>query len=505
MGWWADGDTRPMSDAAPRSEPSESAARIVILAGVCAALHVGKLPPAIGPLQVALGLSLVEAGFLLALVQAAGMTLGLAFGAFTDSLGPRRSMLLGLTLQAAASLAAAFAQGVPLLMATRAVEGLALLLVVLPAPGLVRALARPGRGERLLGLWGAYMPAATALAFAIGPIVMALGPQAWRGWWAGLGLLTAAMAWMLARALRDPGPGLAAATAARGLFGRLRATLGTAGPWLLALIFAVYAMQWLAVMGFLPLLVQRAGVAPAIVGLLSAAVAAVNVIGNVSAGRALQRGVAAPRLLGAGFVAMAGGAVLAFSPAPDGLRLAGLFIFSACGGLIPATLFTLATRVAPPAGGVAATTGWMQQGAAFGQFAGPPLVAWVAERSGGWQSTGAVTSACAGVGLVLSLLLARRLARRAAPPAPAAPGRYDIDPAPRLSLGRRLLIAMLAVATAITVTLMLLHPPGGVQRVRRVQAAAPEPPRCAPGQGDACLGGTTRVIVTPAPASAPAR
>ena len=53
-------------------------ALLVVLGGVSAALHVGKLPPALPVLQQALGVTLLEAGFLLSLVQLAGMSLGLA-------------------------------------------------------------------------------------------------------------------------------------------------------------------------------------------------------------------------------------------------------------------------------------------------------------------------------------------------------------------------------------------------------------------------------------------
>ena len=53
-------------------------ATVVVAVGVACALHIGKLPVAIPPLQAALGLSLVQAGFLLSLVQLAGMSLGLS-------------------------------------------------------------------------------------------------------------------------------------------------------------------------------------------------------------------------------------------------------------------------------------------------------------------------------------------------------------------------------------------------------------------------------------------
>ncbi|HSW23212.1 MAG TPA: MFS transporter, partial [Burkholderiaceae bacterium] len=82
----------PHTRAPRRFDP----ALVVILAGVAAALHVGKLPPAIPALQQALGLSLLQAAFLLSMVQGAGMCAGVAFGALADSLGLKRSMLAGL-------------------------------------------------------------------------------------------------------------------------------------------------------------------------------------------------------------------------------------------------------------------------------------------------------------------------------------------------------------------------------------------------------------------------
>ncbi|MBG6071879.1 MULTISPECIES: hypothetical protein [unclassified Polaromonas] len=38
---------------------------------------------------------------------------------------------------------------------------------------------------------------------------------------------------------------------------------------------------------------------------------------------------------------------------------------------------------------------------ALGQFAGPPLVAWMVAQVGGWKSTGWVTSVCCAIGLSL--------------------------------------------------------------------------------------------------------
>jgi MFS family permease len=393
---------------------------IVVLAGVCAALHVGKLPPAIAALQAALGLSLLQAGFLLSTVQVAGMSAGVAFGALADALGLKRSMLLGLALLALASAAGGVAQDVTSLLLLRAVEGFGFLLVVLPAPGLIRRLVAPQRLSRMLGLWGTYMPFGAALALLIGPVwIAAFG---WRAWWWVLGALSLAMALWLARAVPAGAPAPVAARTLP-LAERLRQTLSAPGPWLVAMTFAVYAGQWLAVIGFLPAIYLEAGVSGAATGALTALAAAVNMAGNLASGRLLHAGVRPTRLLATGFVTMALMAAAAFAAVdgeglPPALRYAAILLFSMVGGLIPATLFSLAVRLAPSEQTLSSTVGWMQQWSALGQFAGPPLVAWVAGRSGGWQWTWVATGACSLLGLLLAARIAVLLSVRKTAPIP---------------------------------------------------------------------------------------
>lgn len=393
----------------PAAAPPRSAAWIVFAAGVCAALHVGKLPPAIGALQQALGMTLVQAGFLLSLVQAAGMAAGIAFGVIADAMGLRRSMLAGLTLLAGASALGAVADGVTMLLALRAVEGFGFLMVVLPAPGLIRRLVAPQRLSLMLGVWGTYMPLGAALGLLAGPLwIAAFG---WRHWWAALAVLSAAMALWLWRGVADVSAPLPAARA-DGVMQRVRLTLGARGPWLVALSFALYSSQWLAVIGFLPVIYTAAGVGAATTGVLTALAAAVNMLGNLGSGRLLQRGVRPPLLLAAGFAVMALAATAAFAGGagaglPPSLRYAAVLLFSMVGGMIPATLFALAMRVAPGEQTVSTTVGWIQQWSAFGQFVGPPVVAWLAARAGGWHWTWLATGAASLAGLLLARAIAR--------------------------------------------------------------------------------------------------
>ncbi len=402
------GDGRGPITPGPRqaARPRVDRSLLVILAGVSAAIHVAKLPPALPALQAALGISLVQAGFLISMVQLAGLALGLAVGLAADGLGLRRTLLAGLLLVSGASAAGGFVASVPALLALRAVEGLGFLLAVMPAPGLIRRLVPSQRLAVRLGMWGTYMPVGTALALLAGPAWIAA--WGWPAWWWLSSLLSAAMALAVWRGVPADPVRPVPVRAAAGWTERLRRTLAARGPWLVALAFAVYSSQWIAVIGFLPTLYAQAGLSPALAGLATALAAGVNMLGNLASGRLLQRGWPPERLMQIGFAAMAVGGVLAFAPVWPGGALSevgpyvGVLLFSCVGGLVPGTLFSMSVRLAPGADAVSTTVGWMQQWSALGQFAGPPVVAWVATRAGGWSLSWTVTTACAACGLLLA-------------------------------------------------------------------------------------------------------
>ncbi len=393
---------------------------LVLASGLVAALHIGKMPPSLPVLAEGLGVTLLQAGFLLSVVQLAGMLGGLLVGLLADGAGLRRSVITGQAVLALASLGGLLAQGPASLLALRALEGLGFLLACLPAPSLIRRLVAPQQLSLHLGLWGTYMPTGTALALLIAPPLLAW--VGWRGLWSLLALASAAMAVWLWRALpADPARNdtvnaadqADAAGSLRAWAAPLRATLGSGGPWAVALAFAMYSSQWMAVIGFLPTVYAQAGIAGSAAGALTALASLVNVAGNVSAGRLLHAGWPAQRLLLIGFGAMGSLAVLAFGQLPDGsglpplARYAAVLGFSMVGGLVPATLFSLAVQVAPGERAVSTTVGWVQQWSSAGQFAGPPLVAWVAAQAGGWQFTWTVTTSAAVLGALLALGLGR--------------------------------------------------------------------------------------------------
>jgi MFS transporter, CP family, cyanate transporter len=386
---------------------------LVLLAGVCAALHVGKLSAALPVLQAALDISLLQAGFLLSLVQLSGMTLGLAVGLVADGLGLKRCMVTGLLVLFLTSGLGGFAVNVVPLLILRMMEGIGFLLVTLSAPGMIRNLVPTDQLNKMMGFWGAYMPMGTATALLLGPWVIHI--YSWPVWWWGLSVFSLSVGvliWCLAEQ-PDKSNNLAVIS----WRARTQQTLNSREAWLLAICFFMYSGQWLAVIGFLPVIYEQAGYASDSTAVLTALVAAVNMIGNIASGLLLSRRISPQILLYTGFTVMALGSAFSFADYPwlwsaplnSVLRYAGVLLFSMVGGLIPGTLFSLAVQIAAGRSALSTTVGWMQQWSAFGQFAGPPFVAWVAVLSGGWQLTWGVTGTCSLAGLVLSKLICKRV------------------------------------------------------------------------------------------------
>jgi MFS family permease len=390
-----------------------SVAGLVLSVGVGCALHVGKLPVAIPVLRDELALSLLQAGFLLSLVQLAGMLLGLVVGMAADRLGPHRVMPIGLLLLAIGSAWGALSPDVANLMASRVLEGMGFLMAVLPAPGLLRMhLQDASILSRALGWWGTYMPLGTALALLLGThLIHGVG---WRGAWlllSGVSLVSS-----LALAMRLPQAASPPAGAARAMLPRLSRTLKAPGPWFVAALFFLYSGQWLAVIGFLPTIYSDAGLPTSAIAVLTALAALINTAGNVAAGRCMARGLKPGAVLTMGFSAMCIGAVVAFAAQGHPVwQYVAVLVFSGVGGLIPGTLFGVAVVIAPGQDTVSTTVGWMQQFSSLGQFVGPPAVAWLVTGVGGWHWTWALTGACSAAGVYLAWQLQREWDTRVGP------------------------------------------------------------------------------------------
>jgi cyanate permease len=189
----------------------------------------------------------------------------------------------------------------------------------------------------------------------------------------------------------------------------IRGALHQPVPWLLTLAFAAYALQFFAVVIWLPTFLQeQRALSAGTIALLTALVIAINVPGNLAGGALLHRHVNRGRLVAAASLVMGLAGLCIFSEAmPDPLRYLCCLILTGVGGVIPAAVLSSSVVLAATPQQIGTLQGLYLQGSNLGQFAGIPLIAAIVAASGQWQSALIVTASASVAGVVLGLLVAR--------------------------------------------------------------------------------------------------
>jgi MFS transporter, CP family, cyanate transporter len=401
----------PPVSASPPEATDWPRVAVLIAAGIAAAVHIGKVPGALPVLTGELKLDLAAAALITAIYSLVAALAGLFFGVSASRFGAKSLVVGGLAIASAASLLGAAAASEAILLLSRVAEGMGFIMVSVSAPSLIIAATAPTDRRLALGLWGTYVPAGSSLMMVLGAATIT--PLGWRGVWVLAAILSGAMmlATLLLVTARTPqptppaSPTVDVATAISDAFSPASRRL--------AACFTVYGAQYLAVVAFLPLiLVETSGLSIAAASLCGAAVAAANILGNITAGWLGMRGWRVHHVLSIGALGMGLGALLIFvAAAPVALKVAGGIVFCAVGGLIPGTLLGAAPRAARTPAAAAGVVGLMVQGAAVGQLLGPPIFArivkWSGTVPGDWSGGWIYTSLAA----LLILALAQRLNR----------------------------------------------------------------------------------------------
>lgn len=249
------------------------------------------------------------------------------------------------------------------------------------------------------------MPAGMAIAMLAGPFF-----SSWRNvWWSGAAI--AGLAGLAVLAVVPSGQ-RGGAVAARLLARDALSVLAAGGPRLLALCFALYSLMFFALFSFLPvLLMQHMGLSYAAAGWFSALATASNIIGNLAAGYLLSRGAGRALLIAGACLVMGIAAPCVFLQLlPDGATLLVCVLFSAVGGLIPATLLSSAPIMAPSARLAPIAVGLTMQGSSLGQVVGPVAVGGLIDAYG-WGAAGLLIILAA-IAAIASALALGRVGRR---------------------------------------------------------------------------------------------
>ena len=351
----------------------------LIFAGMIAAMQIGKAAIALPMLQVELVLTLAAASWIIGAYGLLGALGGLPAGIVASLFGARRTLIAGLAAAGLGSIAGAFTESGPLLIATRAIEGCGYLAATLALPRLLRAVTAPKDLDTVMPLFGAHLPLGSLAMMLAGPYLLTFG---WQALWLVNGAI--ALIWLpvAARIAAEEAP--AAHSATYGLLSNVRATLGTPGPMLLAFTFGIYTFQYMSLTGLMPtLLVERLGLSLSVAGAISAATVAANAAGNMSAGVLLRLGVPTWAIVAGAFTFLGFAGFGIFS---DTAPVAVVATLAACSlaltGLIPGSIHAAAPRLAPTSALLAISLGLIQQVTNLGNLTGPAAMAFTVETLG---------------------------------------------------------------------------------------------------------------------------
>ncbi|KXF75109.1 MFS transporter [Paramesorhizobium deserti] len=379
----------------------------VVGAGIVASLQVGKVAIAAPMLQTELGLDLASVGWLTGVFALLGLVGGIPAGTIIAGAGDRRIMAFGLFAVFLGAAFGAVAPSFPALVASRVIEGLGFLLITVAGPAILRRVVVAGQRDIAFALWSCFMPAGMAIAMSAGPLF-----GDWRTlWWCSAGVAGVAM---IAIAILVPRAETGKMPSWRNLVTDALAVLGKRGrgPQLLAACFALYSLMFFALFSFLPvLLMQRMGVAHETAGLLSALATGANIIGNLAAGYLLARGVGRPALIVCASIVMGVSALGIFLPVfADTPTFLLCLVFSAVGGLIPATLLSSASVIASSAMLAPIVIGLIMQGSNLGQIVGPVAIG-AAIDAHGWPAAAVAVLVAAILASLIALALGKHFER----------------------------------------------------------------------------------------------
>lgn len=397
--------------ALPQAERTDwQAVAAVFGAGLIAALQVGKTAIALPALRADLGLDLRAGGWLMAVFGVLGLFASVPAGALVARLGDRRLQVIGLAAMALGSALGSQVHSLAALLATRVLEGAGFLLFAVAGASVLQRLSLARDRAVVFAIWSCYMPAGMALALATGAALDGTALAGWRGYWELNALLCAAAALALRLAVRAPSAQAARAAAQRPwrqIAADALAVAGARGPLLLALAFALYALQFYALLSFLPtLLMQRMQVDAATAGVLSGLAIGSNVLGNLAAGALLRRGAQRWRLIAIASAVMGAAAAGAFAlPLPATAAYALCVLFALAGGLLPASAIGGAAELERDPGRIAIAVGLLMQGSYLGQVLGPSLFGSVVQAAG-WAAA-AWPVALAALGAVVAAVAVR--------------------------------------------------------------------------------------------------
>lgn len=370
-------------------------------AGLGAAAQFGKVSILYRDLAALYaGAGEVGIGLMVSIVGIVGLIFGTTAALAVTRIGPRRAILAALALGAVVSLVQSALPSYPVMMATRVLEGVSHLGIVVVGPTAIATVAPRHLQGAAMTLWSSFFGLTYAVLAWIAPGVVALGGdallfQAHGGWMVlCLGLLFALM----------PPDGPRRAVEARGgILAQHLAIYASASIAAPAMGFVFYTVTYVAVLTLLPGVVT-----PGWGGFIAVAMPLVSIGVSLTLGVWLLGHVTAVRLVQGGFaLGMAGTAALWLLWGSGAPEAAAALVLAAAVGLVQGASFAALAQLNPNPEDRARGAGAIAQLGNLGNTVGTPVVALLLARYGADGLAGFLLI-CFALGILVHAVQARR-------------------------------------------------------------------------------------------------
>lgn len=199
-----------MSDTSPRFQSHVKVGVCVLLVGIAMAMVQCKVPTIMLSIMTMFNMDAATASWLMSIFVFMMIPLAIPAGIATAKLGARKVIAAATVLIVAASIVGAFASSVPVLMATRAAEGIAVTVLTVAAPVLIGQCVAPEKSGSALGFWGVWGPLGSAFAALATPSVFEA--TSFQGLWLSYAVIVIAAAVIMFVAVKAPVPAAAQET-----------------------------------------------------------------------------------------------------------------------------------------------------------------------------------------------------------------------------------------------------------------------------------------------------
>jgi MFS transporter, DHA1 family, inner membrane transport protein len=367
-------------------------------AGLGAAAQFGKISILYETLRSTYGgQGEVALGLVVSIVGFVGLIFGTTAGLLVARIGPRRAIVTALAAGAAMSALQALMPAYPLMLASRIIEGMSHLAIVVVGPTMIAALAPEARRPLAMTLWSSFFGVTyTALAL-IGPHVTPVGL------FLGHAAFMAALALILAATLPpDPKAAPSPLTNLLAQHAEIYASPRLAAP---AMGFCCYTFLYVAILTLLPPETPVSHRA-----LIAAGMPLASIVVSLTLGVRLLRVISAVRLVQWGYAAAIPGFLLlwVFWGNGAGMVFAGFWL-SAALGIVQGASFASIPELNPTPEARARAAGAVAQLGNLGTTTGTPVLAALLAAAGPPGLAIAATALCA-VGIAVHVVQSRRRA-----------------------------------------------------------------------------------------------